>query len=181
MEINKITSGKYVNYKTTETEENKDNNEVKQEMNAIANQFYADVTAVSTDEDAAIETGDEAVADKDTYNIVKNYVSGGTEETGVAAVSEETDEAVSGTEETSAANAVFSDEEDVMSEVESLVKDMKAQLKAKGATDAELSKLDYLSAHFDAETFLSDNAEATLSDLENEITKEVEKLTGKSL
>lgn len=177
MEIDKITSGKYVNYKTTETEENKQNNEVKQEMTAIANQFYADVTAVSTDEDATIETGEDAVADKNTYQTVKEYI--GDEE---STDTEETTTEISGDEKAASDNnAVFSDENDVMTEVESLVKDMKAQLKAKGATDAELSKLNFLSAHFDAEAFMKDNSDATLADLEKEITKEVEKLTGKSL
>ncbi len=191
MEIDKIQAGQYTSYKVKETDETKEtgeNTELKQEMTEIANQFYADVTAVSTDEDAVIATGDDAVADKDTYNIVKNYVNsvngtGETSETEEAVPVSETDEAakadeVSGDE---SVNTTFADKDEVSTEVESLIKDMKAQLKAKGATDEELSKLNYLSAHFDAETFLNDNPEATLNDLEDEIAKEVEKLTGKSL
>ena len=58
---------------------------------------------------------------------------------------------------------------------------MKAQLRAKGASDAELTALDNLIINFNAEEFLSENPDATLDDLQKEITREAEKLTGKTL
>ena len=196
MEIDKIKAGQYTSYKvkdsdeTKKSEETEEQNAAQQQMTNIANQFYADVTAVSTDEDATVILDESNAADKDGYQAAKNYVnsyngtseSAETEETAIAAPVE--DETATETEETASQNtnnAAFADKDEVSQEVESLIKDIKTQLKAKGATDAELSRLDYLSAHFDAETFLNDNPDATLSDLETEITKEAEKLTDKSL
>ena len=196
MEIDKIKAGQYTSYKvknsdeTKKSEETEEQNAAQQQMTNTANQLYADVTAVSTDEDATVILDESNAADKDGYQAAKNYVNSynGTSE---SAETEETEKAAPVEDETSAEtdeaasknsnNAAFADKDEVSQEVESLIKDIKTQLKAKGATDAELSKLDYLSAHFDAETFLNDNPDATLNDLETEITKEAEKLTDKSL
>lgn len=177
MEIDKIESGKYVTYKTTEAQKTGEQDELHQTMSQIANDFYADVTQVSTDEDAKFVDGEEAVADKDTYQIVKDYVDS---QNGGAA-DETTAISTADTEEPEATNATFADANEVTLEVESLMKEFQSKLKSLGATDDEISKLNYIGTHFDAETFLNDNPEATLSDLETEITKEVEKETGKSL
>ncbi len=75
----------------------------------------------------------------------------------------------------------FSDETEVQNEVYSIINDLKAQLRAKGASDAELTALDNLIINFNAEEFLSENPDATLDDLQKEITREAEKLTGKTL
>lgn len=81
MEIDKINVGKYTTYKTKETSETEEaektneNQSTNEEMQAVANKFYADVTAQSTDEDPVIELDESNVADSSTYQKVKDYVN----------------------------------------------------------------------------------------------------------
>lgn len=179
MEIDKIQTPQYANYKTNEnqkTDKNSQNDEIHQEMQQVANNFYASVNQVSTDEDALIDVSGINISDEETYDTVVEYMGGdveNSEENAAAAP-------VSPSSENQSSPA-FSDETEVQNEVYSIINDLKAQLRAKGASDSELTALDNLIINFNAEEFLSENPDATLDDLQKEITREAEKLTGKTL
>ena len=79
MEIDKIQTPQYANYKTNEnqkTDKNSQNDEIHQEMQQVANNFYASVNQVSTDEDALIDVSGINISDKETYDTVVEYMGG---------------------------------------------------------------------------------------------------------